>query len=56
MDIKQEEITTLHQLCVDDDKIKKCVRESVTNRPVSLVMPMLYREIKNDALGNIVKQ
>jgi glucosyl-3-phosphoglycerate synthase len=56
MDIKQEEITTLHQLCVDDNKIKKSVKESVTNRPVSLVMPMLYQEIKNNALGNIIKQ
>jgi len=55
MDIKQEEITTLHGLCVDDKKLMKSVHDATTERPVSLVMPMLYREIKSDALGNIIK-
>jgi len=55
MDIKQEEITTLHGLCVDDKKLMKSVHDATTERPVSIVMPMLYREIKSDALGNIIK-
>jgi len=55
MDIKQEEITTLHGLCVDDKKLMKSVHDATIERPVSLVMPMLYREIKSDALGNIIK-
>ena len=55
MDIKQEEITTLHELCVDKKKLMKSVRDAAVERPVSIVMPMLYQEIKNDALGNIVK-
>jgi len=55
MDIKQEEITTLHSLCVDDKKLMKSVHDATTERPVSIVMPMLYREIKSDALGNIIK-
>jgi glucosyl-3-phosphoglycerate synthase len=55
MDIKQEEITTLHGLCVDEKKLKKHVSEAATERPVSVVMPMLYREINNTSLPRIVK-
>lgn len=55
MDIKQEEITTLHDLCINEEKIKKIVSDAATERPVSIVMPMLYREVKNDALANIAK-
>jgi len=40
---------------VDDKKLMKIVHDAATERPVSLVMPMLYREIKSDALGNIIK-
>jgi len=56
MDIKQEEITTLHELCVDKKKLMKSVSDAAVERPVSIIMPMLYSEIKNDALGNISKQ
>jgi glucosyl-3-phosphoglycerate synthase len=55
MDIKQEEITTLHELCTDDDKLIKIVSDAAAERPVSVLMPMLYKEIKNDALENIIK-
>jgi len=55
MDIKQEEITTLHELCINEDKIMKIVSDAASVRPVSIVMPMLYNEIKNDALANIAK-
>jgi glucosyl-3-phosphoglycerate synthase len=55
MDIKQDEITTLHELCVDKKKLLKSVSDAACERPVSVVMPMLYREIKSDALKNIVK-
>ena len=53
MDIKQEEITTLHELCVDKKKLIKSVSDAAVERPVSIIMPMLYSEIKNDALSNI---
>ena len=56
MDIKQDEITTLHELCVDKKKLKKIVSDAAVERPVSVVMPMLYSEIKNDALENIIKE
>lgn len=56
MDMKQEEITTLHDLNLDKNKLMKNISDAAAVRPVSVVMPMLYSEIKNDALGNIVKQ
>jgi len=54
--MKQEEITTLHDLNLDKNKLMKNISDVAVERPVSVVMPMLYSEIKNDALGNIVKQ
>jgi len=56
MDIKQEEITTLHDLCVDKDKLMKTVSDAISERPVSVVMPMLYKEMNNNAIGNIAKR
>jgi len=56
MDIKQEEITTLHELCVNKKKLIKSVSDAAVERPVSIIMPMLYSEIKNDALDNISKR
>ena len=55
MDIKQDEITTLHELCIDEKKLMKNVTDATQDRPVSLIMPMLYKEIKNDALKTIIK-
>lgn len=54
MDIKQDEITTLHDLHVDKNQLMKHVSDVAEELPVSIVMPMLYKEIKNDALGNIL--
>lgn len=56
MDIKQEEITTLHDLHIDKKKLMKNIGEVAAERPVSVIMPMLYSEIKTDALANIAKQ
>ena len=55
MDIRQDEITTLHDLSVDNNKLMKYVSDAANERPVSVIMPMLYKEIKNEALGNIIK-
>ena len=55
IDLKQEEITTLHEFSINKRKIMKTVSDATTHRPVSIVMPMLYREIKGDALYNIKK-
>jgi glucosyl-3-phosphoglycerate synthase len=56
MDIKQEEIATLHDLHVDKKRLIKNLKEFTVERPVSVVIPMLYNEIKQPALENIVKQ
>ncbi|MCD6448664.1 MAG: glucosyl-3-phosphoglycerate synthase [Thermoplasmata archaeon] len=55
MDIKQEEVTTLHDICVDKEELIKSIREVAVERPITIIMPMLYREIKNRAINNIVK-
>jgi glucosyl-3-phosphoglycerate synthase len=55
MDLKQERITTLHQFNVNKKTLFKTVSDCTIERPVSVVMPMLYREITSDALINIKK-
>ena len=55
MDIRQNEITTLHELCIDKNKLIKSVSDATAERPVAVIMPMLFREIKSDALKTIVK-
>ena len=55
MDIRQDEVTTFHELCIDKKLLMQRVSDSAAERPVSVIMPMLYREIKSDALRNIVK-
>ena len=54
--MKQEEITTLHDLNLDKEKLMKNISDVANERPVSIILPMLYSEIKSDALANIVKQ
>jgi glucosyl-3-phosphoglycerate synthase len=56
MDMKQEEITTLHDLNLDKDKLLKSISDVAVERPVSVVMPMLYSEVKGGVLGNIIKR
>ncbi|MFO8078614.1 MAG: glucosyl-3-phosphoglycerate synthase [Thermoplasmatota archaeon] len=55
MDIKQEKIATLHEFNLDKKVLMKTVSDAVVERPVSLVMPMLYREINSEALVTIKK-
>jgi len=51
--MKQDEITTLHGLSIDKKKLMKSVSDASVERPVSVITPMLYNEIKSDALKNI---
>ncbi len=55
MDFKQERIATLHGFNVDKKKLIKTVIDSTNVRPASVIMPMLYREINGNSLGNIKK-
>ena len=56
MDMKQEEITTLHDFNLDKDKLLKNISDVAGIRPVSVILPMLYSEIKNDAILNIISE
>jgi len=56
MDIKQEEITTLHNLRSDEEALLDSIRASAEDRPVSVVLPMLYGELQNEALDTIVSE
>ena len=55
MDLKQDKITTLHDFNVEYKTILNTINESVAERPVSIVMPMLYRELTGDALLGVKK-
>jgi glucosyl-3-phosphoglycerate synthase len=55
MDLKQEKIATLHEFNVNTKALFKTVSDCSVERPASVVMPMLYREINSDALENIKK-
>ncbi len=56
MDMKQEEITTLHDLNLNEKRLMKYVEDVSVERPVSVILPMLYGEIKNNSLENIIKE
>jgi glucosyl-3-phosphoglycerate synthase len=55
MDIRQEEVTTLHDISHNKEELIKRVSDVAVERPVSIVMPMLYRELQNSAIENITK-
>jgi len=55
MDIKQEEVTTLHEICIDREELINKIREISEERKVSIIMPMLYSELKNEAIENILR-
>ncbi|MCS3923301.1 glucosyl-3-phosphoglycerate synthase [Methanosalsum natronophilum] len=54
MDFLQEEITTIHNFCLDTEKMEQKMVDLTVTRPVTLVLPILYKEIKNDPLYDIV--
>jgi glucosyl-3-phosphoglycerate synthase len=56
MDFTQGIITTIDDLCMDKDKIRKRLEDLALERPPSIVIPMLYDELQGQALGNIVNQ
>jgi len=56
MDMKQEEITTLHDLNLDKEQLLKNISDVARERPVSVILPMLYSEVKSSSLSQIVKQ
>lgn len=56
MDFQQEYITTLQDIRAKNEIQKKRIHELKDERPVSLVLPMLYKELKRDSLRLIVNE
>lgn len=54
MDYSQDIITTIHDLCMDTEKIKRRLCDLSLERPSSIVIPMLYGELQGRALDNII--
>ncbi len=55
MDFYQGLVTTIHDFEADIQSKEKRIAEMAEERPVSLVLPMLYRELGGQALPNIVR-
>ncbi|HID27693.1 MAG TPA: glucosyl-3-phosphoglycerate synthase [Methanosarcinales archaeon] len=56
MDFVQDKITTIHDFCIKDERLKKLLEDIVVEKPIAIVIPMLYEEIYNPSLGNIIKE
>jgi len=56
MDFSQERITTIHDYCIDTDKLSERLHKLKNKRRASIVLPILYEEIKNRALVKIVEE
>jgi glucosyl-3-phosphoglycerate synthase len=56
MDFFQERITTIHDFCIEtEDMVERLQRLSVV-RPAVIIIPMLYEEIENEPLPNIINE
>lgn len=55
MDFIQDKITTIHDFCIEELRLKKILEDIVRERPVSVVIPMLYGEIHNPSVEHIIK-
>ena len=55
MDMKQEEVTTLHNIRINEKELIKNIRDISSERRIAIIMPMLYEELGNRSIGNIVK-
>jgi len=55
MDFHQGLVTTIHDFEADIQNKEKRIAEMAEERPVSLVLPMLYRELGGKALPGIVR-
>ena len=54
MDFIQDKITTIHDFCIEEGRLNKLLEDVVRERPVAVVIPMLYQEIHTPSLGNII--
>ena len=56
MDFYQERVTTIHDFCIDKNKMGERLRELTLVRPSVVIIPMLYQEVENEPLPYIVDQ
>ncbi len=54
MDFRQEWITTIHDFRIDERSIISSLEELKDERPMTLLIPMLYEEIHGISLNNII--
>ena len=54
MDFIQNKITTIHDFCIEEERLKKLLEDIVIERPVAIVIPMLYKEIHSPSLETII--
>lgn len=54
MDFVQENITTIHDFRIDERIIISSLDHYASERPMTLIIPMLYEEIYADSLDNII--
>jgi len=56
MDFIQENITTIHDFKMDEGIIASRLEKSVTKRPMTLLIPMLYEEIYGESIERIIEE
>ncbi|MGM0771146.1 MAG: glucosyl-3-phosphoglycerate synthase [Halobacteriota archaeon] len=54
MDFYQEYITTIHDFSIDKEKLIRRINDLKTRRPSTLIIPILYEEVNNPPLKNII--
>ncbi|MGP8337236.1 MAG: glucosyl-3-phosphoglycerate synthase [Methanosarcinaceae archaeon] len=54
MDFIQERVTTIHDFCIDNNKMSERLCELALVRPPVVIIPMLYQEVENKPLSHIV--
>lgn len=56
MDFNQENVTTIHDFCINKKRLAKKIIELRERRPASIVIPIHYKDLDNPALPNIIEQ
>ncbi|WP_243641541.1 hypothetical protein [Methanohalophilus euhalobius] len=55
MDFHQEDITTIHDFCIDVNKLEEKIKQLEQKRPACLIIPILYEEVEKLPLQQIVE-
>lgn len=55
MDFMQDKITTIHDFRIDENIISSTLEDIASERPMTLLIPMLYDEINGKYIGKIIE-